>query len=128
MTDLEKILLTAIGAIVVGVFVKIIWNQLQPEGQRKTTVYMTCDECKAIRDNCDIGKIQFNVQQYHEEMQTYKAKTDTRLSVIEDKLIQGSKDFRVIKDDISNIKIVMTRMETLLENNIVQVIPQNNKA
>ena len=99
--------------LVAGLVIKEFAAWFKAGRVEKKAVYMTSADCQANREKNCVGKA---------ELESYRAKTDTRLAAMDKRLDQGSKDFKEIGKDLTDIKTTLAGMTALLQATVEKIV------
>lgn len=91
-----------LGAIITLVF-KLVYDYLN-SGRIEKGVYMKISDCNVHREKCCLPQVKRDTVALH-----------TRMDAVDKRLDRGGKDFRMIQQDIGEMKQHMAGMKGLLE-------------
>jgi len=96
--------LTIVIVALVGLFAKIVWDWLS-NGRVERGIYVTSNHCEALRIGCCLPKVKKEV-----------GVLVSRVKSTEKQLDQSREDFKLLREDNSEIKERLAAIETTLKN------------
>ncbi len=111
MEKLNEVVIAVIGVAIIG---KIAWSWLK-DGRLEKGIYVKLGDCVQTRKDCCLPEVKRNYTGMHSDFESFKARTDNRLTSVEERMEQGRNDFNALRNEIAKIQHGLTRIETILE-------------